>query len=138
MSPRIDSTRRRQIVASLQDREYRKAFVADQIQVGVPMQTRALREQRGWSQTALGEHVTPQMLQEGIARVENPNKANLTIGTLLRIADAFDVALIVKFVPFSSLVDSVASMEAGSLNVVSFCERLIDETVAKKLAVLAK
>ena len=34
----IDSTRREQIVSSLKDKDYRDAFVASQIQIGVPVQ----------------------------------------------------------------------------------------------------
>ena len=101
-----DLTRREQIVSSLTDKQYRDAFVADQIRIGVPLQIKDMRTDREWSQEVLGQHMEPSMAQESVWRLENPNKANLTIGTLLRVASALDVALIVRFVPFSELIDS--------------------------------
>lgn len=102
----INLTRREQLVSSLEDKEYRDAFVADQIRIGVPLQIKMMRDERDWTQEVLGQGMTPPMMQESVWRLENPNKANLTIGTLLRVASAFDVALMVRFVPFSELIDS--------------------------------
>jgi transcriptional regulator with XRE-family HTH domain len=81
---------------------------------------RALREQHKWSQGELGKKMDPPMLQEAVWRIENPNRANLTISTLLRVAAAFDVALEVKFVPFSAIADSAASMSAENQLILSF------------------
>lgn len=116
----IDSTRREQLVSSLQDKEYRDAFVADQIQIGVPLQIKAMRDNRDWSQEVLGEHMNPPMVQESVWRLENPNRSNLTIGTLLRVASALDVALIVRFVPFSELIDSTPWLAGGDRSVPEY------------------
>ena len=40
-----------------------------------------------------------------IYRLENPSYGKPTVSTLKRIAAAFDVALIVRFVPFGQLID---------------------------------
>lgn len=48
------------------------------------------------------------MNQNAISRLENPNYGKPTITTLKRIATAFDVALVVRFVPISQLVDWVS------------------------------
>lgn len=102
----MDLTRREQIVSSLADKTYRDAFVADQIRIGVPLQIRQMRDERGLSQEELGQQMQPPMVQESVWRLENPNKANLTIGTLLRVASSLDVGLMVRFLPFSELLDS--------------------------------
>lgn len=115
-----DLTRRDELVSSLQDKDYRDAFVADQIRIGVPLQIRDMRDDRQWSQEVLGQHMRPLMVQESVWRLENPNKANLTIGTLLRVASAFDVALIVRFVPFSELIDSTPWLSGRSRTVPEY------------------
>ena len=40
-----------------------------------------------------------------ISRYENPDYGKYSISTLLELAAAFDVALAVRFVPFSELVE---------------------------------
>ncbi|MGH9790429.1 MAG: helix-turn-helix domain-containing protein [Candidatus Acidiferrales bacterium] len=69
-------------------------------------QTRALRDREGWSQEKLASKVG--MTQNQISRLENPSYGKATITTLKRIAAVFDVALVVRFVPFSQLADWVS------------------------------
>jgi transcriptional regulator with XRE-family HTH domain len=45
-----------------------------------------------------------EMLQSRISLIETPGAANVTLDTLSRIAAAFKVGLIVKFVPFSEML----------------------------------
>src|SRR5437867_1697640 len=113
-------SRREQIVSSLGDKAYRDAFVADQIRIGVPFQIKQMREALGLSQEQLGQQMTPPMVQESVWRLENPNKANLTIGTLLRVASACDVGLMVRFVPYSELIDSTPWISGRDRTVPSF------------------
>jgi len=87
----------------LKNKKYRDAFVASQISVNLPFQIRALREQRGWKQSILA--AKSDMLQPRISAMESPGAAKFNLETLRRIASAFDVALVVRFVPFSELVD---------------------------------
>ena len=102
-----DSTRRRQIVASLQDKDYRDAFVAAEISTTVPFQIREMRNDRGWTQAQLADQTGQD--QPTMCKFENPDYAQFSITSLKRLAAAFDVALIVKFVPFSELVDQAVS-----------------------------
>jgi transcriptional regulator with XRE-family HTH domain len=96
-------TTRAQKIAKLKNKEYRDAFIGSQISIGLPFQIRALREQKGWKQSDLAKNTG--MLQPRISAIEAPGGAKFTIETLRRLASAFDVALIVRFVPFSELVD---------------------------------
>ena len=111
------STRARKI-ARLRNKEYRDAFVASQIGIGLPFQIRALREQREWKQSELAEKAG--MLQPRISAVETPGGAKFTLETLRRIASAFDVALLVKFVPFSELVDQSEDFNPDTFRVPGF------------------
>jgi len=92
-----------QLANQLSDKAYRDAYVASQIRVGLPMQCRALRENLELTQPELAK--TAGMTQPRISELERPGERKLNIETLLRLASAFDVALQVRFVPFSRLVD---------------------------------
>ena len=83
-------------------KQHRTAFVASQISIGIPFQIRALRKQHEWDQKKLAYEA--EMLQPRISAMEKPGYANLTIETLKRLASAFDVALVVRFAPFSELL----------------------------------
>lgn len=111
-------TRRQQIVTSLNEKEYRDAFVASHIRNGLAFQIRAMQQAHGWSQRDLGERVG--MKQETISHLQNPHYGKYTLRTLLRLASAFDVALIVKFAPFSELVDWACEVPYRDLQVPDF------------------
>jgi transcriptional regulator with XRE-family HTH domain len=92
-------------------------------------QIRSLRDREEWSQGQLAEKVG--MNQNAISRLENPNYGKATITTLKRIAAAFDVGLVIRFVPFSQMVDWVSGtshidegLSPDSLRVPSFDEEL--------------
>ncbi len=111
---------RAQKIVRLRNREYRDAFVGSQISVGLPFQIRALREQRGWKQSQLAEQAG--MLQPRISAMETPGEVKFNIGTLRRIASAFDVALVVRFVPFSELVDWSEHFSPDEFQIPSFSD----------------
>ena len=98
---------REQIVHSLEDKEYRDAIVEESINQGIAFQIRATRASRGWTQDELGSRADKK--QSEISRLEDPDYEGYTLKTLTRLASAFDVALIVKFVPFSTLVDEMSN-----------------------------
>lgn len=66
-----------------------------------------MRDRENWSQEQLAERVG--MNQNAISRLENPFYGKATLTTLKRLATAFDVGLVVRFVPFGELVDWVSS-----------------------------
>jgi len=87
-------------------REVRATFVESNISKGLAFQIRSLREREGWSQQELADKIGSR--QNAIYRAENPNYGKQTLTTLKKIAAAFDVGLVVRFVPFSELVDWVS------------------------------
>jgi transcriptional regulator with XRE-family HTH domain len=113
--------RRRKLMTELIEKEYRDAFVSSHIDIGIPFQVRALREQRGWTQKELAQ--SAEMKQERISAIENPNYKNqFSLKTLKRLASAFDVGLIVRFVPISELVEWEIKLSPEALKVLSFKE----------------
>jgi|HubBroStandDraft_5_1064220.scaffolds.fasta_scaffold108697_2 transcriptional regulator with XRE-family HTH domain len=85
----------------LRNKPYRDAHVASQINIAIPLQVRALREQCEFDQKTLANKAG--MKQPRISAIENGSGKGLNLNTLLRLASAFDVALIVRFAPFSEL-----------------------------------
>jgi transcriptional regulator with XRE-family HTH domain len=119
-SERREREKRSQIARSLRDKEYRDAFVQEHIETGVPFQIREMRRSRGWTQRELGERI--EMKQETISKFESMNYGSFTLRTLKRLASAFDVALIVRFAPYSELVDFAADLSPEDLAVPSYAD----------------
>jgi len=106
----------------LQNREFRQSYVTENLRRGLAYQIRAIREARGWSQAELG-HET-QKPQSNVSRWEDPTYGKFSLQTLLEIADAFDVALIVRFAPFTELLETVADLSPHTLAVASYDEEI--------------
>lgn len=60
------------------------------------------------------------MLQPRISAMEQPGYGNFTLETLKRLASAFDVALIVRFAPYSELIRWSDTFSPDSFKVPSF------------------
>ncbi|HKZ02396.1 MAG: hypothetical protein A2W35_06545 [Chloroflexi bacterium RBG_16_57_11] len=88
---------------NFENRAYRRAFVEESIRTGIAAQIAALREQRHLTQTDLA--VCMQTTRSWIFRLEDPNQPPPTIQTILRVADALDVAVDVQFLPFSEFIE---------------------------------
>lgn len=104
----------------LESKDYREAFVDENIKNAVAFQVNAMRERRGWTQSELGRRANKP--QNVISRIEDPNYGKVTIRTLLDIAAAFDVALLVKFVSFGDLLAQMRHLSPQTLAVPSFDE----------------
>jgi transcriptional regulator with XRE-family HTH domain len=85
------------------EREYRHALAEAQFKRFVPFQIGALRKERGWSQQVLAENAG--VTQGVISKAEDPDNGNLTVNTILRIANGFDVVFVGKFMSYSEFGD---------------------------------
>jgi transcriptional regulator with XRE-family HTH domain len=114
------SDKEKQIRDSLANKEYREALAVEHVNTTLAIQIRKMRESRNWNQDdlagLLGKH------QETISQWENPDYGRHTITTLKSLAAAFDVALLVKFIPFSELVRDMLSLSEVRLSPPSFSE----------------
>ena len=84
----------------------RRQLVESHVTKGLAHQLRATRDKLGWSQDRLADEA--KMNQNAISRLENADYGRPTLTTLKRLAVAMDVGLVVRFVPFSELVDWVS------------------------------
>jgi hypothetical protein len=62
------------------------------------------------------------MKQAQVSRAENPDYRGTRISTLGKLAEAFDVALIVRFAAFSELADWLATLSRDSFEPASYEE----------------
>jgi transcriptional regulator with XRE-family HTH domain len=114
----VNTNLRQQLLKKFGDKEYRDAFVAEQIYSRLPLKILALREDRELTQKELGEKVG--MAQAWVSKLEDPNYGKHTISTLLKVASACDVALHVDFVPFSYILDHSITLDRESFSVPSY------------------
>lgn len=119
---------RQQLLESFRDRNYRCAFVQERVRSSIALQIRALREQRNrMTQTQLGEKLG--MAQTWVSKLENPEYGKLTVATLLRLAEAFDTDLEIKFRPFSETLGSLPKQGPEYFRVASFQEEFEEHAV---------
>ncbi len=91
-----------QLFRSFRKREYRQAFAAE-VGTGLATQIKLLREARFGRQKDLADHL--RMKQAQVSQLESPDYGRFSLSTLLRLAGAFDVPLIVRFGNWSELAD---------------------------------
>jgi transcriptional regulator with XRE-family HTH domain len=101
-------------------KEYRFAFVEESIHARLTAQIRVMRDQREWDYKKFSDAIGKKV--SWAYRLEDPNEAPPTIPTLLQVAQAFDVGLDVRFLPFSKLLDDVTTLRPESFRVASFDE----------------
>ena len=80
----------KRLLSDLRDKDARDVFVEEHVRTGPAYQIKTLRNAREWSQEELGHRMSDEP-QSTISRLENPDYGRFSIGTLLRVASAFDV-----------------------------------------------
>jgi hypothetical protein len=128
------SSKHKAFLERLKNPAYRHSLVSSYVTNGVAFQLRAMRKAKGWDQTQAAENVLgdPQ-LQSMISRYENPDYGKYSLRTLLDFAKTFDVALQVRFVPFSELVRFDEELPAAPLAVPSFNTELTNGVLGRPI-----
>lgn len=116
------TNKHKQIWESLQDHDFRKQLIDEHINVGIAFQIHGLRQRQGLKQKELAERLGDEKKQPLISAWENPNYGKYTLGTLKDLAKAFDVGLLVRFVPFSTLIDWTVDLASDVIAPPSFSE----------------
>lgn len=110
------------LLEKLHKKSYRTSYVAEHVRRGVAYQIRSLRDQRGWNQGYFsGLLRKPQSV---VSRLEDPSYGKYTVQTLLEIASVFDVALQVRFVPYSTFLQQTRDVSSKSMQATGFEEEL--------------
>lgn len=103
--------------------EYRQSYMEAAIEQGVAWQIKTNRERRGLSQKELASRITSK--QSAISRAEDPSYGRHRLETLVKIANAFDCALQVKFIPYSQLAKDSDDLSPDALYAKSYIEEVI-------------
>lgn len=97
----------------LQRPKYRDAFIAANVGVQIASQLHTLRTSRGKSQDKLADEIG--MNQATISQMEKPEYRKYNIGSLIRFAQYYKVALDVRFVSITDHVKKILDQTSESL-----------------------
>ena len=114
----MDKGIKKLILKELEDKESREFFVRDSIDEGLSFQIIALRKQFGWSQKELAKR--SKLSIKIIKELEDPNISNNEFDFFVKVANAFDIVLSVRFVSFKEEIELLDNL---SLEVDPYEER---------------
>jgi transcriptional regulator with XRE-family HTH domain len=110
-------------------KDYRDSYLQTQVRGGIAYQVRALREKSGLNQTDFANKIGKK--QSVVSRLENTEYGRVSVQTLLDIACALDVALLVKFVAYPDFLGQTEDMSSRGLMVATIQETLRDLAIAQ-------
>lgn len=102
------------------DFEYRQLYMTAAIEQGIAWQIKINRERRRLSQKDLAHCISTR--QSAISRAEDPSYGRHSIETLVKIANVFDCALQVRFIPYSQLAKDSDDLSPDALYAKSYTE----------------
>jgi transcriptional regulator with XRE-family HTH domain len=94
-------------------KEYRDGYLQSRVRGYIAYQIQALREQLGLTQQAFADLTGKK--QSTISRLEDTEYGKVSVQTLLDIACATDVALVVKFASYPDFLDQTRMMATEAL-----------------------
>lgn len=113
----------------LADKSYRDGYMHTAVRGGIAYQIRALRERSGMTQAEFAQQIGT--TQSVISRLESTEYGKVSVQTLLNVASAFDVALLLRFVSYPAFIDGMQSMNDNAL-----CPENIQSTLSRDAAVI--
>jgi transcriptional regulator with XRE-family HTH domain len=114
-------------IKRLASKAYRDAYLAARVRATIAIQVRALRHSLSLSQKQFAQLIGT--TQSAVSDLENPDGDQVSVQTLLNIAAALNVALIVRFAGFPDFLKLMSNMSPEGLRAET-----IDETIARSKA----
>jgi len=114
------SDRSQLISRLLRERDFRAAYIRAKLDVLIPSQLRALRLSQDKTQPEVAR--LSDMKQSRISAIETPGRVNFNLETLVRLAATHSIGLIVKFVPFSEMLEWENEYSQDTFNVTQLSE----------------
>jgi transcriptional regulator with XRE-family HTH domain len=116
------SDRQKIISRLIADRDFRADYIRAKLDVLIPSQLRALRMRENKTQPELAQMAD--MKQSRISAMETPGLVNFNRETLVRMAATHSVGIVIKFVPFSEMLEWENSYSQDAFSV----PQLADDT----------
>lgn len=104
---------REKIAQELLDKDDRTDYAVEFGDSSIALQIKALRLKNGWTQAELGERAG--MKQSRISEMEDVDYSSWSVSTLRRLAEAFDLPLVVRFEGWGAFLDDVVSFSRANL-----------------------
>lgn len=97
----------------LLQKDYRDGYLDLKVRAGIAYQMRAIRKELGFSQIEMAKKLG--MKQSVVSRLEDIDRGNINVSTLLNIAKQLDVAVVVKFVDYAEFLKTTRDMSESAL-----------------------
>ena len=110
-----------------EDSEYRASYLEGSVRSGISYQIKALRAKDDLTQKGFADAIGT--TQSVVSRLENPDYGKVTVQTLLDIAIARDVALVVRFVDYPTFFGFADRMAEDDLQPASVYESIAKASV---------
>ena len=99
-------------------KDYRTSYMSARVRTSIAWQIRELREFNRMSQSELAKRIDTR--QSAVSRLENTEYGRASVQTLLDVATALDVALVVKFVSYDEFLQQHGSLKESALSAENF------------------
>jgi transcriptional regulator with XRE-family HTH domain len=106
-------------IERLKNKAYRDAYVGSHIDQGLAYQIKALRDQRNWTQEKLAKELGLKS-QSAVVRYEDPSYGKLSLSKIKQLGSIFDVAVLIKFVPYSRFLSEIENTSAKAFHAINF------------------
>lgn len=116
------------LIKEFRDKEYAHIYMDEHLIDRISTQIYQLRLQRGLTQQQLSE--LSGIAQERISLLESGDFSSITMKTLRKLANAFDVGISIKFESFAAMIDDFVDLSEANLRVESRIESLNKAAVA--------
>lgn len=122
-----------ELVRKLGNDAYRASYLATRLKTFLASQIRSLRGEA--SQAEFGKKLgKPQSV---VSRLENPDYGNLSVQTLLEVADKLKLALIIQFIDWPTFLRFTEETTPASMTPAAFDQEKVDALVVPQTAGVA-
>jgi len=108
------------IASEFHDEEARRQYAHDMLDAFIALQIKTLRQQRGLTRRDLADLAAVETSR--VSAMERIDHQKWDISILRRIAEALDLALVLRFESFGQFLNEVSALDRASLERPSFSE----------------
>ena len=123
MQVQLSARDRKRLTALSESKPYRDSYVSSRVRSLIAYQIRALRQKRHLSQEEFATRTG--LKQSAVSRLEDPEYGTVTVSTVLQVALALDVAVLVQFCSYPEFLQRTADVSPRALMVENIYESVL-------------